>query len=133
MLILISLLCTAVPASSASANRFPLQTVDKEKIDAYIQSRMRAAHIPGLALGVVRSDQVVYLKGYGVAGPDGRLVTPQTPFILGSTSKSFTALAVMQLVEAGKIDLDAPVQRYLPWFRVGGPDAHASSLITVRH
>src|SRR5919205_4472939 len=131
MLILISLLCTAVPARSASADRFPLQTVEQAKIDAYIQSRMQAAHIPGLALGVVRGDQVVYLKGYGIAGPDGRLVTPQTPFILGSTSKSFTALAVMQLVEAGKIDLDAPVTKYLPWFRTA--DQVASARITVRH
>jgi CubicO group peptidase (beta-lactamase class C family) len=58
-------------------------------------------------------------------------VTPQTPFIIGSLSKSFTALAVMQLVEANKIELDAPVQRYLPWFRVA--DEQASADITVRH
>ncbi|MCB0123898.1 MAG: beta-lactamase family protein, partial [Caldilineaceae bacterium] len=64
-------------------------------------------------------------------GPDGRAVTPQTPFVLGSTSKSFTALAVMQLVEAGKIDLDAPVTKYLPWFRTR--DAAASTQITVRN
>jgi CubicO group peptidase (beta-lactamase class C family) len=58
-------------------------------------------------------------------------VTPQTPFILFSSSKSFTALAIMQLVEAGQVELDAPVQRYLPWFRVADPDASAQ--ITVRH
>jgi CubicO group peptidase (beta-lactamase class C family) len=91
---------------------------------------MQAAHIPGLALSVVRGNQVVYLKRYGIAGPDGRGVTPQTPFILGSTSKSFTALAIMQLVEAGKIDLDAPVTQYLPWFRTA--DEAASARITVR-
>jgi CubicO group peptidase (beta-lactamase class C family) len=56
---------------------------------------MQTANIPGLALGVVYGDEVVYLQGYGIAGPDGRAVTPQTPYILGSTSKSFTALAVM--------------------------------------
>jgi CubicO group peptidase (beta-lactamase class C family) len=130
-LICIGLLWAAVPARSAPANRLPFETAEQEQIDAYIQSRMRADHIPGLALGVVRGDQVVYLKGYGVAGPDGRAVTPQTPFILGSTSKSFTALAVMQLVEAGKIDLDAPVTSYLPWFRTA--DEAASARITVRH
>lgn len=43
---------------------------------------MRATRIPGLALGVVRGDQIVYLKGYGVAGPSGQAVSPQTPFIL---------------------------------------------------
>ena len=95
MLILISLLGTVVPARSAAANRAPRELVAHEQIDAYTQSRMRAARIPGLALGVVRGDQIVYLKGYGIAGPDGRTVTPQTPFILGSTSKSFTALAVL--------------------------------------
>jgi len=128
---LIGLLFAALPVHFASAQSFPLQQIDKERIDAYIQARMEAASIPGLALGVVYGDQVVYLKGYGIAGPDGRAVTAQTPFILGSTSKSFTALAIMQLVEAGKIDLDAPVTTYLPWFRTG--DAAASAQITVRH
>lgn len=114
-----------------SAQRLPMQEVEWDSIDAYIRSRMQIANIPGLALGVVYGDEVVYLKGYGIARPDGRTVTPQTPFILGSTSKSFTALAVMQLVEAGKIDLDAPVTTYLPWFRTN--DAAASGRITVRN
>jgi CubicO group peptidase (beta-lactamase class C family) len=129
ILILMGQLFTAPAVYSAPAEDFPLQQIDKDKIDAYIQSRMQTASIPGLALGIVQDDQIVYLKGYGIAGPDGRAVTPQTPFILGSTSKSFTALAIMQLVEAGKIDLDAPVTKYLPWFRTN--DAAASAQITV--
>lgn len=131
MLILISLLYAAVPATSAAPHHAALETREQAQIDAYIHARMQAARIPGLALGVVRGNQVIYLKGYGSAGPDGRAVTPQTPFILGSTSKSFTALAVMQLVEAGKIDLDAPVTTYLPWFRTA--DEAASARITVRN
>jgi CubicO group peptidase (beta-lactamase class C family) len=129
--LLICGLFTVLPVHSVSAQSFQLQQIDKERIDAYIHARMEAANIPGLALGVVYGDQVVYLKGYGIAGPDGRAVTPQTPFILGSTSKSFTALAIMQLVEAGQIDLDASVTTYLPWFRTR--DAAASAQITVRH
>jgi CubicO group peptidase (beta-lactamase class C family) len=115
----------------SAASRSGVEHVDEDAVDAYIRASMRAARIPGLALGVVRGDGVAYLKGYGIVGPDGRGVTPQTPFILGSTSKSFTAMAVMQLVEAGKIDLDAPVTRYLPWFRT--EDAADSARITVRH
>ena len=92
---------------------------------------MQAQRIPGLALGIVQGDQIVHLKGFGIADPSGRAVTVQTPFIIGSLSKSFTALAIMQLVEAGKVELDAPVQRYLPWFRVA--DETASAQITVRH
>lgn len=99
-------------------------------IDAYITANIHSARIPGLALAVVKGDQVVYLKGYGRADPSGRLVTPQTPFMIGSITKPFTALAVMQLVEAGKVDLDVPVQRYIPWFRVADP--LASTQISVR-
>ena len=84
-----------------------------------------------MAVAIVRGDHVAYLGSYGKADSAGRPVTPQTPFQIGSTTKSFTALAVMQLVEAGMIELDAPVQTYLPWFRVA--DAAASAQITIRH
>ncbi|HMP42597.1 MAG TPA: serine hydrolase domain-containing protein [Roseiflexaceae bacterium] len=131
MLIFLCLLGSPIPATSAATVHAARETREQERIDTYIHARMQAAHIPGLALGVVRGDRIVYLKGYGIAGPDGRVVTPQTPFILGSTSKSITALAIMQLVEAGRIDLDAPVTTYLPWFRTA--DAAASARITARH
>jgi CubicO group peptidase (beta-lactamase class C family) len=91
---------------------------------------MKELGIPGAALVIVQDDQIVHLQGFGVADGSGRSVTPQTPFFTGSTGKSFTALAIMQLVEAGKIHLDAPVQTYLPWFRVADPNA--SEIITVR-
>ncbi len=130
-LLLITLLGRALPTTSAALGRSALQTPAQAQIDTYIHARMQAARIPGLALAVVRGKQVAYLKGYGIAGPDRRPVTPQTPFLLGSTSKSVTALAVMQLVEAGKIDLDAPVTKYLPWFRTA--DEAASARITVRN
>ena len=101
-----------------------------DAVDDYISTRMKELGIPGAALVIVQGDQIVHLKAFGVADAHGRPVTPQTPFFTGSTGKSFTALAVMQLVEAGKITLDAPVQTYLPWFRVADPEA--STLITVR-
>jgi len=104
--------------------------IDAAAIDKYITDRMRSARIPGVALAIVKDDQIVYLKGYGQADPSGRPVTPQTPFIIGSITKTFTALAIMQLVDAGKVELDAPVQRYIPWFRLADPKASAQ--ITVR-
>jgi NADPH:quinone reductase-like Zn-dependent oxidoreductase len=132
MLLPIAVLARAQAVSpKAVATHAVLQAVDADSLDDYIRASMHTARIPGLALGVVQRDHVAYLKGYGIAGPDGRPVTAQTPFILGSTSKSSTALAVIQLVEAGKIDLDAPVTRYLPWFRTD--DAAGSAEIRVRH
>ena len=108
----------------------PRAAADFAAIDTYVERQMHELGIPGLALGIVQGDQVVHLKGFGLADAAAQPVTPQTPFVIGSTTKSFTALAVMQLVEAGKIELDAPIQHYLPSFRLADPDA--SARITVR-
>lgn len=99
-------------------------------IDRYIQEQMAANRVPGLALAITRGEEVVYLKGYGTAG-SGRPMTPQTQFYIASLSKSFTALAVMQLVKAGTIMLDAPARTYVPNFTTADPDA--AGRITVRH
>jgi CubicO group peptidase (beta-lactamase class C family) len=58
-------------------------------------------------------------------------MTPQTQMYIGSQSKSFTALAIAQLAEQGKLDLNTPVQTYIPWFRVA--DESASAQITLNH
>jgi CubicO group peptidase (beta-lactamase class C family) len=130
---ILSLALFCQQATSAYAKNTQAQSVsqpDYAAVDAYLQSELKAMKIPGAALAIVHGDQVVHVKTFGIADPSGRAITPDTPFILASVSKSFTALAVMQLVEAGKIELDAPVQHYLPWFRVA--DSAASQAITVR-
>ncbi len=119
------------PGSDKPAANGPGAGSNFAEIESFVQKEMAAQRIPGLALGIVDGDRVAYVRGFGTADDSGREVTPQTPFIIGSVAKSFTALAIMQLVEANKIELDAPVQRYLPWFRVA--DEQASAEITVRH
>ena len=99
-------------------------------IDSFVRATMQRDRVPGAALVITHHKDIVHVQGYGADGY-GREVTPNTGFILGSLSKSFTALAVMQLVEQNRIALDAPVQQYLPWFRVR--DVNASKQITVRH
>jgi CubicO group peptidase (beta-lactamase class C family) len=129
----IVLCCAALVALAlapvARAQATAPQGLDPAVIDAFLRQQVAANHIPGLAIAIVQDGQIVMLRGYGEAGP-GRPMTPQTQLYLGSTSKSFTALAVMQLVEEGRLELDAPVQRYLPEFQVA--DAAASAQITVR-
>src|SRR5438034_10025375 len=127
LLALLALPFTVLSVSAAARSNEP----DIASIDAYVSAQVQANHIPGVAVGLVHNDQIVHLRGFGCTDQSGRAVTPQTPFIRASVSKSFTALAIMQLVEAGKIELDAPVQRYLPWFRVADPVA--SARITLRH
>ena len=102
-----------------------------EALDSYVEEQMRRLHIPGASLAVVEGDRIVHLRGFGRARPGGETPGPETPFFIGSLTKSITALAVMQLVEAGRVDLDAPVQRCLPWFRLADPGAAAQ--VTVRH
>lgn len=126
-------LILAVVLSGAAAGAAPAaaSTADFAAIERFVEQQMHDLRIPGLALAVVQDDQIIYSRGFGVTGPDGRAVTPQTPFQIASLTKPMTGLAIMQLVEAGKLALDAPVQRYLPWFRVA--DEAASAQITVRH
>jgi len=123
-------LTLALPAVLGAPATAADDAPDFAAIDRYVQGEMDEQRIPGLALGIVHGERVVHVRGFGEADQSGRAVTPETPFFIGSITKSFTALAVMQLSEAGKVDLDAPVQRYLPWWHVA--DASASADITVR-
>jgi CubicO group peptidase (beta-lactamase class C family) len=104
--------------------------MDEQALDAYISGQMSKHGIKGIALAVTSGDEVVYSNGYGTAGQD-RPMTAQTPMYIGSQSKSFTGLAMAQLVEQGKIRLNDSVQKYIPWFRVA--DEQASKQITVFH
>jgi len=132
LLLVGSMLALILRVFAKPASAKPVSKGDSyDAIDDYVEGQMRRLNIPGVSLAIVEGDQIVHLRGFGRARPDGEAPTPQTPFFIGSTVKSFTALAVMQLVEAGKVELDAPVQRYLPWFRVADPQASAQ--MTVRH
>lgn len=127
----------ALPTPQATAARTPPDPADPgliAHIDAFLQQEMRDADIPGLAVAVVADGQVVHVRGFGVADGAGRPVTEDTPFELASMTKAFTAVLMMQLAEEGKVDLDAPVRRYLPSFDVGTPDQAAwASAITLRN
>jgi CubicO group peptidase (beta-lactamase class C family) len=101
----------------------------QEVVDVFID-QLEAAGIPGGAFVTVTTDGTIVTRGVGVTG-DGKPVTDDTPFVIGSTTKSFTALAILQLVDAGKVDLDAPVVDYVPELQL--PDGEPVRAITVRH
>lgn len=88
-------------------------------LDLWIAEQVEYGEIPGLAIAVVQGDRLVWAKGYGVADLSaGTPMTPETPLRVGSVSKMFTATAVLQLRDAGKLRLSDPVVRHLPWFKV---------------
>jgi len=90
---------------------------------AWLEGQMLYRHLPGVAVGVVADQDLVWAQGFGFADTAGRTpMTPQTKFRMASHSKLFTATAVMQLREQGRLRLDDPVTRHLPWFRVKSAD-----------
>ena len=117
-----------LPLSAADAS--DPAPLDSGAVDEFVEFQIEKHRVPGLALAMIEGGQVTHLAGFGEAD-DGVPVTPDTPFVLGSISKSFTAVAVLQLVERELIDLDAPVRTYLPGFAVADPAASAA--ITPRH
>src|SRR5215510_3756511 len=105
--------------SMASCLQAQAQQKTKDKpypsnVDTYLRSQMQKRRIPGLQIAVVRHGKIVKLSAYGLANvQDSIPTTNQTLFTINSITKAFTGVAMMQLVEAGKLDLAAPISRYL--------------------
>lgn len=120
----------ARPRKSSMAHAADLPPETLTRIEALIGSLLQDADIPGAAVVIVQDDQTIFSKGFGYADiATQRPVTPETLFELGSTSKAFTALGVLQLEAQGRVRLDAPVQTYLPWFRMKYVGVHKGTPI----
>ena len=101
----------------AMANPAAAPSVEQDanaRTRAFIVEKMAAKRIPGMQIAVVRDGRIVLSEAYGVANIEHQVpVTHDTVFPINSATKSFTGVAAMQLVEAGKLDLEAPVSRYI--------------------
>jgi len=84
--------------------------------------------LPGLSVGIIHHDRILFSKGYGYADLERHVrANATTCYRIASFSKIFTTVALLQLVEQGKLDLDTPVQHYLPWF-ASPADPHLDSI-----
>jgi CubicO group peptidase (beta-lactamase class C family) len=101
--------------SAIATLSFAQNRVNIEKVDQYLQSRLATSSVSGLAIAIVQGDSLLLAKGYGETAT-GQPVTATTPFAIASLSKGFTAMAILQLAEAGRLNLDAPVVTYLTNF-----------------
>src|SRR6476620_9545050 len=89
------------------------------QLDEYIARHMRETGAPGLTLALANKDGLIRVSTYGFADTKAGLrVAPETMFEIGSISKSFVSLALMQLHEEGKLDLSKPITQYLPWLKI---------------
>ena len=113
-------LLIAVLSASAEAQTAP--TAAPPDLDAYVARTMQTFSVPGTSLSVVKDGRVVVAKGYGVRKlGEPAAVDAQTLFGIASNTKIVTAAALGLLVEEGKLEWDAPVIRYLPWFQMWDP------------
>lgn len=122
---LITVTVTPLRTSAQSAARAANVSSDpevegaKRLFTAWIEGQTLYRDLPGIAIGVVSDQELVWAAGFGLADRAARTpMTPHTRFRMASHSKLFTATAVMQLREQGKLRLDDPVSKHLPWFTV---------------
>lgn len=102
-------------ATAPSNVSLPAETISK--IEAAITSFMSRQNIPAISVAIVENNQMRFQRGYGMADVENFVpAKASTVYRIASVSKSLTAVAAMQLVERGKLDLDAPVQKYVPSF-----------------
>jgi len=101
-----------------------------QELDMAVNAVMTATGAPGLSLAITDRNGLLTARSYGYANVDAKVpVQEETLFESGSIGKSFTAIAFMQLVTEGKVDLQAPIKQYLPWFEVQSDHAP----ITIHH
>ena len=129
--------CTVL-SQNASPNLQPLAQRSEVAaaiavLDAWVAATVASREQPGLSLGIVYDQDLIWTKGYGFADLANKVpAAPSTVYRIASISKLFTTTAIMQLRDSGKLQLDDPVTKYLPWFKI--KNAHPEGpTITIRH
>lgn len=106
--------------------------IDFGKSEVLLQ--MGQNSIKGLSIGIIHKDSLIWAKGFGSLGRSASMVNEETVFSMQSISKTFTAHAVVRASEQGYVDLDAPITRYLPNFKINSRfEAHPEKKISLRH
>src|SRR5215216_6365727 len=122
----------SVPAS-AFAQAAAVQPVFA-KLDEFIVRHMHETGAPGLTLALANRDGLIRVSTYGYADTKaGSRVVPETMFEIGSISKSFVSLALMQLRDEGKLDLNKPIVEYLPWLKINSKFAPVTTHHILSH
>ena len=127
------LLLTPICFAQTSIVQHPEVAGAIKLLEAWIESQMAYRGQPGISVGVVYDQKLIWARGFGHADVEKKIAaTPATIFRMASVTKTFTATAIMQLRDAGKLSLDDPVVKHLPWFKIKSPFADAPT-ITIRH
>ena len=121
-----SVIQTATPAAGSLEQRL-------NRLAEQLEQRRENLHIPGMAIAVVKDDEVIFVRGFGLADLKNETpVTPETVFAIGSITKSFTATLVGMLVDEGEMGWDDPVTKHIPYFTLNTDGGDEGSQVTIR-
>lgn len=120
------------PAAGVPLSQQPAVADAITIFDLWVEQHLAHRNLPGLSIAVVSDQEIVWSKGYGFSDVERMIpATPSTVYRIGSITKLFTSTAILQLRDAGKLRLDDPVSRHLPWFKVPDPFPDAPE-VTIR-
>ncbi|MHC4414343.1 MAG: serine hydrolase [Planctomycetota bacterium] len=129
--LLLPLALTTLPAVGQPASETPTLPQRLERLTERLEQSRQKFHIPGMAIAVVKDDQVILSRGFGLADVErGIPATDETLFAAGSTTKAFTATLVGMLVDDGQMSWDDPVRKHLPEYRL--TDEEADEQVVIR-
>lgn len=121
-----------LPAAEPPLSEQPAVADAVSIFERWIEQHLAHRNLPGLSIAVVHDQEIVWSQGYGFSDLERRIpATPSTVYRIGSITKLFTSTAILQLRDAGKLRLDDPVSRHLPWFEVSNPFPDAPD-VTIR-
>ncbi|UCD99619.1 MAG: beta-lactamase family protein, partial [Chloroflexota bacterium] len=121
------------PGSTESIVDNPEVKAAIEVFDAWCEFTVQSREQPGVSIGIVYDQDLIWAKGYGYADLEKKIpATPSTAYRIASITKLFTATAILHLRDAGKLQLDDPVAKHLNWFHLDDP-FDDSPVITIRH
>ncbi len=102
-------------------------------LSAWIESQMAYKGLPGLSIGIIYDQELVWSKGFGFADVEKKIpASPKTLYRIASISKLFTSTALLHLRDAGKLQMDDPIQKHLPWFSIQNKHADSPPIL-LRH
>jgi CubicO group peptidase (beta-lactamase class C family) len=135
--LIILLFLTIILLSGCSTPATPAIAPElQQKLDLLVEQleqQRQTLHVPGMAIAVVKDDEVILIHGFGIANVEKETpVTPETIFAIGSTTKAFTSTLVGMLVDEGKMSWDDPVTKYLPYFQMNVESDDESAEVTLR-
>jgi len=137
VILLIVLVIAAILVVHFAAPTAPVSDPElQQRLDLLVdelEQQRQTHHVAGMAIAVVKDDEVVLTHGFGIADIEEEVpVTPETIFAIGSATKAFTSALAGMLVDEGKMDWDDPVTEYLPYFQMDIASTNASDEITLR-